>query len=106
MPSTTSGRISASLRQACAQARANRNGSFSSAAAPRPRTPWKRRGTSSMPRGGTSRPSILSGLPSHSTRQPRSRSTSATARPGMMWPPVPPAMMRMVGALIPGLPAS
>ncbi|CFN71076.1 Uncharacterised protein [Bordetella pertussis] len=59
-----------------------------------------------MPRGGTSRPSILSGLPSHSTRQPRSRSTSATARPGMMWPPVPPAMMRMVGALIPGLPAS
>ena len=44
------------------------------------------------PRGGTSWLSMLPGPPSQWTRQTRSRSASATARPGKMWPPVPPAM--------------
>src|SRR5574339_523971 len=34
--------------------------------------------------------------PIHTTSQPAARICSATASPGKMWPPVPPAMMRMV----------
>ena len=45
------------------------------------------------PFAGTSRDSMLSGTPSHTTGTPRSRSTFATASAGKTWPPVPPAMM-------------
>src|SRR5262245_16034492 len=34
--------------------------------------------------------------PSHTTRQPVLRSSSATANPGKTWPPVPPAMIKIV----------
>ena len=50
--------------------------------------------SNAKPRGGTSWLSMLPGPPSQCTRQPRSRSASATARPGKMCPPVPPAMTR------------
>ncbi len=41
-------------------------------------------------------PPCPSGLPSQTTRHSRSRSSSATARPGKICPPVPPAMIMMV----------
>ena len=40
---------------------------------------------------GTRRVSMPPSAPSHSTGTPRARSACATARPGKMWPPVPPA---------------
>src|SRR4051812_23540084 len=41
-------------------------------------------------------------LPIHTTSQPAARISSATASPGKMWPPVPPAMMRIVFTRGPG----
>src|SRR5215471_3568374 len=39
--------------------------------------------------------------PSHTTRHPEPRRTSATARPGNTWPPVPPAaIMTVLGTAI------
>src|SRR3546814_14293711 len=47
-------------------------------------------GSRSNPYSGTRRPSMRRGCPSHTTRQPRRRISWATARPGMICPPVPP----------------
>ena len=44
--------------------------------------------------------------PSHTTFQPFALSSSATANAGKMWPPVPPAMMRMVRFTVNGLSSS
>ena len=77
-------------------------GSRASVSGPLPRTPPNCTGSKAKPRGGTSFSSMLPGAPSQCTRQPRSRRASATARPGKMWPPVPPAMTSAV-RLIPGL---
>ena len=63
---------------------------------PLPRTPAKvdrveREAAAAAPAGF---PCSAACVPSQLTRQPRARSSRATARPGMMWPPVPPAMIR------------
>src|SRR6185312_13463451 len=62
-----------------------------------PRTPETATVRSAMLRAGTSRVSMPPDAPSHSTGTLRARSASATASPGKMWPPVPPAMI-MIGA--------
>ena len=63
---------------------------------PLPRTPENSMVSSGKPWAGTMRDSMEPGAPSQRTFQPRSRSAWATARPGKIWPPVPPAMIRAV----------
>src|SRR5215216_4374582 len=48
----------------------------------------------SIPAAGTRRASIPSRLPIHTQRCPRCCRTEATARPGLVCPPVPPPVMR------------
>ncbi len=74
------------------KARSSLNGSSTSVDTPLPRTPPNSTASNGKPRGGTSCCSMLPGAPSQCTRQPRARRPSATARPGKMWPPVPPAI--------------
>ena len=95
-PSTTAGRTSRSAASDCQQARARLKGSRSTVIRPLPRRPPNCTAFISIPRPGTNLASMPAGLPSQTTRQSRSRIRSATARPGKIWPPVPPAMMRMV----------
>src|SRR5437588_9015778 len=49
--------------------------------------------TYSIPASGTRRASTPSRLPIHAQRWPRVRRTLATARPGLVCPPVPPPVM-------------
>ena len=60
-------------------------------AMPLPRTPLTAMVSSGMPCCGTRRVSMPPSAPSQTTGTPRARSACATARPGKMWPPVPPA---------------
>src|SRR5579883_3614219 len=62
-----------------------------------PRTPDTGTVRSATLRAGTSFVSIPLDAPSHNTGTLRARKASATARPGKIWPPVPPAMI-MIGA--------
>jgi len=59
---------------------------------PLPRRPENGTLSIGMPLGGTSRFSMPWVVPSQLTIQPRARSLSATARPGITWPPVPAAI--------------
>ncbi len=84
MPNTTSGWVLRRAARAWQHARARRNGNANKAPRPLPRSPEKRKGSMGMPRAATKRPSIFSGWPNQTTRQPRSCICSATARPGMI----------------------
>ena len=79
------------------------NGPNNSRRQPLPRTLPKSMPSKSTPCLGTSRASMPSRVPSQKTRWPRRASSSATASPGKMWPPVPPVVIITViaPALIP-----
>ncbi len=58
---------------------------------PLPRRLEKSIASNAMPRRSTSERSMPARVPSQDTVQPRLRRVSATARPGITWPPVPAA---------------
>ena len=91
-PITTSGCTRRTTWMLCQKAFSSRSGNSTSVVTPLPRTPEKSTVSKANPRAGTSRLSMLSGPPSQCTRHDLSRKACATARPGKMWPPVPPAM--------------
>ena len=65
---------------------------------PFPRTPFTAMVSMAMSCGGTKRVSMPPSAPSQRTSAPRARKACATARPGKMWPPVPPAITKIRGA--------
>src|SRR5712671_6123026 len=98
MPRTTSGRCAKIARALCQKATSSLSGRSRNSSGPLPRTPEKLTQAMSYPRLGTRAASIPVFAPSQTTRQPDRRRSSATARPGKTWPPVPPAMIMMVRA--------
>src|SRR2546430_8518535 len=98
MPRTTSGRYAKIARALCQKATSSLSGRSINASSPLPRAPEKLTQAMSYPRLGTRAASIPVLAPSQTTRQPDRRRSSATARPGKTWPPVPPAMIMMVRA--------
>src|SRR2546430_1170747 len=98
MPRTTSGRCAKIARALCEKATSSFSGRSRNARGPLPRTPEKLTQAMSNPRLGTNAASMPVFAPSQTTRQPDWRRSSATARPGKTWPPVPPAMIMMVRA--------
>ena len=107
-PTTTCGARRPMTPAAWTQARRIANGPNSRRRQPLPRTLPKSMPSKSTPCFGTSRASMPSRVPSQNTRCPRRASSPATARPGKMWPPVPPVVIITViaPALIPGNPAA
>ena len=100
-PTSTSGLTRRTTSRLCQKARNRRSGSRARVSQPLPRTPEKSIGSKANPCGGTSSLSMLACLavplaPSQCTRQPRSRRARASASPGKICPPVPPAMMSAV----------
>src|SRR5437667_3987916 len=100
MPRTTSGRCAKIARALCQKATSSLSGRKRNASSPLPRTPEKLTQAMSYPCLGTRVASIPVFAPSHTTRQPALRRWSATARPGKTCPPVPPAMIMMVRAMM------
>src|SRR5438309_5750306 len=98
MPRTTSGRCAKIARALCQKATSSFSGRSKNVSGPFPRTPEKLTQAMSYPRLGTKAASMPVFAPSQTTRQPDWRRSSATARPGKTWPPVPPAMIMMVRA--------
>src|SRR6266851_7048289 len=98
MPRTTSGRCAKIARALCQKATSSLSGRSRNASGLLPRTPEKLTQAMSYPRLGTRAASMPVFAPSQTTRQPDWRRSSATARPGKTWPPVPPAMIMMVRA--------
>ena len=105
MPSTTLGFSLRIICQLCKHALARLKGSISLVSKPLPRKPPKLTASNGNPWLGTKRYSIPVVLPSQATCQPRVRRSSATANPGKICPPVPPAMTKMEGLFITCLPA-
>src|SRR5947209_18843068 len=103
MPRTTSGRCVKIARALCQKATSSLSGRRNNASGPLPRTPENRTQAMSYPRLGTRAASMPVFAPSQTTRQPEWRRSSATARPGNTWPPVPPAMIMMVRATMASL---
>ena len=97
MPKTTLGFRRTIICQLCAQARNKLKGNSNFVSQPLPRKPPNWTDSKLNPRAGTRVCSIPLALPNHATCHPRLRNSSATAKPGKIWPPVPPAMTTMEG---------
>ena len=103
MPSTASGRRLAIRREQVRNAISRRIAPSTLPKKPLPRRPLKETRSSTIPVFGTSRFSMPVCVPSQLTTQPRRCISSATARPGMTWPPVPAAITTRLFNLMRGL---
>ena len=81
----------------CQNARNKLKGNSNKVLSPLPRRPPNRIPSNLNPRGVTRRCSMPSGLPNQETCHPSVRKYSATANPGKIWPPVPPAITNRDG---------
>ena len=97
------GRLRPTTRIACHTARASLNGATSQRAALLPRSPAMSTVSSGIPCAGTRWHSMAPVAPSHRTGSSIDLSASATARPGKICPPVPPAMIRTPCASLRGI---
>src|SRR5689334_14953920 len=92
-PSTTDGLRRRMIDTLSMQAARSAYGPSSSVRNPLPRTPRNAMPSNSTPCSGTSFASRPPRVPSQNTDRPRATSFAATARPGKMWPPVPPVVI-------------
>ena len=97
MPSTALAPRRRRMRAASQKALSSRSPPVAVCSRPLPRRPLKASTSSGIWVGGTRVFSMPVAVPSQLTLQPRRCTSRATAMPGMMWPPVPAAMMTRCG---------